>query len=84
MANGTKDGEIREVMAEEKSRGRRPLDSKARKERADLLRHVKEALDLDSEAEFIKAIRGLRIAEDPQKLEDAVKLWRSFSFLRRK
>jgi hypothetical protein len=84
MANGTKDDDIRDVMAEEKSRGKRPLDLKARKERAELMRHVREAIDLESEAEFIQTIRGLQIAEDPQRLADAVKLWRSFSSLRRK
>src|SRR5438270_8491322 len=46
------DKDIRDVMAEEKSRGKRPLDSKARKEKAELLRQVREALCLDTEMEF--------------------------------
>lgn len=84
MANGTKDDDIREVMAEESRRGKRPLDAKARKERADLLQYVRDALRAKTEAEFLEAIRGLQIAEDPKRLEDAVKLWRSFSSLRRR
>jgi hypothetical protein len=78
------DKDIRDVMAEEKSRGKRPLDSKARKEKAELLRQVREALCLDTEMEFRQAIRGLQLDEDPQRLEDAVRLWRSFSSSRRK
>jgi len=31
MANGTRDDDIRDVIAEEKSRGKRPHDAKARK-----------------------------------------------------
>ena len=78
------DEDIRDVMAEEKSRGKRPLDLKARKERAELMRQVREALGLDSETEFRQAIRGLQLDEDPKKLEEAVRLWRSFSSSRRK
>ena len=78
------DDDIREVMAEEKSRGKRPLDLKARKEKAELLRQVREALGLDTEIEFRQAIRGLQLDEDPKRLEEAVRLWRSFSSSRRK
>jgi hypothetical protein len=78
------DDDIRDVMAEEKSRGKRPLDLKARKEKAELLRQVREALGLDTEIEFRQAIRGLQLDEDPKRLEEAVRLWRSFSSSRRK
>jgi len=78
------DDDIRDVMAEEKTRGKRPLDLKARRERAELLRQVREALDLDTEKDFRQAIRGLQLDEDPKRLEEAVRLWRSFSSSRRK
>ena len=78
------DDDIRDVMAEEKTRGKRPLDLKARKERAELLRQVRAALDLDTEKDFRQAIRGLQLDEDPKRLEEAVRLWRSFSSSRRK
>jgi len=63
------DDDIRDVMAEEKSRGKRPIDLKARKEKAQLLRQVREALGWNTEAEF---------------RQEAVRLWRSFSSSRRK
>jgi len=84
MSDKTSDDDIRDVMAEEKSRGKRPLDLKARKEKAELLRQVREALGLDTEMEFRQAIRGLQLDEDPKRLEEAVRLWRSFSSSRRK
>jgi hypothetical protein len=78
------DDDIRDVMAEEKTRGERPLDLKDRRERAELLRQVRAALDLDTEKDFRQAIRGLQLDEDPKRLEEAVRLWRSFSSSRRK
>jgi hypothetical protein len=84
MPNQPSDDDIRDVMAEEKSRGKRPLDLKARREKAELLRQVREALALDTEMEFRQAIRGLQLDEDPKRLDEAVRLWRSFSSSRRK
>ena len=84
MSDKTSDDDIRDLMAEEKSRGKRPLDLKTRKEKAELLRHVREALGLDTEMEFRQAIRGLQLDEDPKRLEEAVRLWRSLSSSRRK
>ena len=84
MPDQPSDDDIRDVMAEEKSRGKRPLDLKARREKAELLRQVREALALDTEMEFRQAIRGLQLDEDPKRLEEAVRLWRSFSSSRRK
>ena len=84
MSTKPTDDDIRDVMAEEKSRGKRPLDLKARKERLELLRQVREALELDSEKEFREAMRGLQLDEEPKRLEEAVQLWRFFSSSRRK
>jgi hypothetical protein len=84
MSTKPNDDDIRDVMAVEKTRGKRPLDLKARKERAKLLRQIREALDLDTEKEFREAIRGLQLDENPKRLEDAVRIWRSFFSSRRK
>jgi hypothetical protein len=83
MANKPTDDDIRDVMAAEKSRGKRPIDLKAKRERAELLRLVREVLYLESEKEFRQAIRALQLDADPARLEDAVRLWRSFSSSRR-
>ena len=78
------DKDVHDVMEEEKSRGRRPLDLKAKKERAELLRYIREALESETEREFLEAIRGLRLGEEPEKLDQAVKIWRFYSSSRRK
>ena len=78
------DNDISEVMAEEKRRGKRPLDLKARREKAELLRKVREALELGTERDFLEAMRGLQLADDPKRLDEALRIWRSFSSSRRK
>lgn len=78
------DKDVQDVIAEEKSRGRRPLDIKAKKERAELLRYIREALEAKTEHEFLDAIRGLQLGEDPERLQHAVTIWRSYSSSRRK
>ncbi len=84
MPNGTKGDDIREVMAEEKSRGRRPRDAEALKERRKHLEDMRVALTSRSEQEFLIAMRGLGLDEDPEKFAEALKVWRASSFLRRR
>jgi hypothetical protein len=59
MPDDRKDDEIRELMAEEKSRGRRPYDSDAIRARKKKLEDFRLALTLKTEQDFIKAIREL-------------------------
>ena len=84
MANGTKDDDVREVMAEEKSRGRRPHDAGALKERRKHLEDMRAALASRTEQEFLMAMRGLGLDDDPEKFAEALKVWRASSFLRRR
>jgi uncharacterized protein YpiB (UPF0302 family) len=84
MSDNPIDKDIRDVIAEEKSRGKHRVDVKARKERAELLRYIRDALELKTEREFLEAIRQLQLGDDPKKLENALKIWRSFSSLSRK
>jgi len=71
------DPDIHDVMREEKSRGKRRLDMKALRQREELLKAFREALKLRVEREFVDAIRELGLADDPEKLREALKIWRS-------
>jgi hypothetical protein len=71
------DPDIHDVMREEKSRGKRRLDLKALRRREELLKRFREALKLRVEREFVDAIRELGLADDPEKLREALKIWRS-------
>ena len=77
MANEPTDPDVRDVMREEKSRGKRRVDIKALRQREQLLRQFREALKLRTEREFVDAIRELGLADDPEKLREALKIWRS-------
>ena len=84
MANSTKDDDIRDVMAEESRRGKRPINAEARK----LLREQHEAmrsiLAFTKEADVVAAINLLGRGDDPDELEKILKLWRALSSSRRK
>lgn len=74
-----KDEEIRELMAAEKSRARRPYDSEAMRVKRKQLEDFRVALTLKTEQDFVKAIRELGYVIDEEQLEDAVRVWRSLS-----
>ena len=84
MANGTKNDDIREVMAEEKSRGRRPLDPEARKRRKDEIEVIRGLFATPREEDFVRAIRALGYGDDPKQLEKILKAWRDLSSSRRR
>ena len=69
--------EIDDVMKEEKSRGKRRVDTRARQLRQERLKALQEALKARTEREFVEAIRELGYADDPEKLREALKIWRS-------
>jgi hypothetical protein len=79
MMDSPKDADIRDAMNEEKSRGKRRLDLKALRQREELLKGFREALKLRTEREFVEAIRELGFADDPEKLREALKIWRASS-----
>jgi hypothetical protein len=78
MSDGSKDSEIRDVMKEEKSRGKRRVDTKALELKQHRLKVLREALrNSKTEREFVEAIRELGLADDPEKLREALKIWRA-------
>jgi hypothetical protein len=66
-------------MREEKSRGKRRVDPDEERKRQELLRAFRNALEARTEREFLEAIKLLGLDDDPQKRENALKIWRSFS-----
>jgi hypothetical protein len=69
--------EIDDVMKEEKSRGKRRVDTGERQRRQERLKALQEALKARTEREFVEAIRELGYGDDPEKLREALKIWRS-------
>ncbi len=67
------------MMSEEKRRGRRPIDIAAKRRHQELLKRFREALELRNEKDFIEAIRELGLADDPARLQKALKIWRFYS-----
>jgi len=84
MASGTKDDDIRDVMAEESRRGKRPISPEARKLQKERLATIRMILGFTREADVIAAIDLLGRGDDPDELEKVLKLWRALSSSRRK
>jgi len=79
MADDPKSADINDVMKEEKSRGKRRVDTKALQLTQERLKLLREALNSETEREFVEAIRALGLADDPEKLREALKIWRASS-----
>jgi hypothetical protein len=79
MADDPKDPDIQDVMREEKSRGKRRVDAKAIQLTQERLKLLREALNSETEREFVEAIRELGLAGDSEKLREALKIWRASS-----
>ena len=77
MADEPKDPDIQDVMREEKSRGKRRVDTHALRRREALLKKFREALTLRTEREFVDAIHELKLVDDPEKLRELLKIWRA-------
>ena len=73
------DKDLRDVMREEKSRGKRRVDPDEERKRQELLRAFRNALEARTEREFLEAIKLLGLDDDPQKRENVLKIWRSSS-----
>ena len=84
MPNDPIDDDIRDVMAEEKSRGRRPMDAAARKLERERLKELREILALEREQDVVGAIRALGHGDDPQEFEKILKTWRALSSSRKR
>lgn len=83
MPNGTKDDDIREVMAEESRRGRRPLDTLAWKLEKQRLEALRVILSIRREEDAVMAIRALGHGDVPDELERVLKVWRASSSTRK-
>ena len=79
MADDPKDPDIQDVIREEKSRGKRRVDTKALHLTQERLKLLREALNSKTEREFLEAIRAFGLADDPEKLREALKIWRASS-----
>jgi hypothetical protein len=84
MPNGAKDDDIREVMAEESRRGKRPINAEARKLQRERQETMRRILAFTKETDVIAAIDLLGRGDDPDELEKILKLWRALSSSRRK
>lgn len=84
MVNGAKDDDIREIMAEETRRGRRPLDAREIERKKHEREILRELLRIDNEQEFLKAIRELGYADDPERTDLILKAWRTLASSRRR
>lgn len=73
----TKESEIADLMAEERSRGRRGrTDVKPERERQRLRRDFERLLESGDEREFIAALRSAGIPETSPEFLKALKVWR--------
>ncbi len=77
MADDPKSSDIQDVMREEKSRGKRRVDTKAIQLTQARLKLLREALNSETEREFVEAIRELGFADDSEELSEALKIWRA-------
>jgi hypothetical protein len=64
-------------MREEKSWGKRHVYTDALRRRQNLLKELREVLTLRTEREFVEAIREMKLADDPEKLRELLKIWRA-------
>jgi hypothetical protein len=79
MDDDPKSSDVQDVMKEEKSRGKRRVDTKALHLTHERLKVLREALNSETESEFVAAIRALGLADDSEKLREALKIWRASS-----
>jgi hypothetical protein len=71
------DDDIRDVMKAELSRGRRPIDIEARRERDELLKVLRELLKEGDEQGFMQAMRAYGWSDDSPEFRRALKIWRA-------
>ncbi|HEV8384618.1 MAG TPA: hypothetical protein VGQ11_07080 [Candidatus Acidoferrales bacterium] len=71
------DDDIREVMKAEQSRGRRPIDIDARRERDELRKILRELLKAGDEQGFMQAMRAYGWSDDSPEFQRALKIWRA-------
>jgi hypothetical protein len=70
--------DLDDVMKEERSRGRRPIDMKARRERQRLLRDLRRLLKTGDERAFMEAMRGAGLKDGSPEFLEAWRVWREY------
>ena len=75
-AGGKELNDLRQVMEEEKRRGRRPIDPAARKRRTELLRYLRNLIHEADERRFREAIRAHGLRDGTEEFEVALRIWR--------
>jgi hypothetical protein len=70
--------DIRDVMQEEGSRGRRRVDIETRRKQAQDLKDMRKLLENPTEKDFLDAMRAGGVEVDPQRLEEMLRIWREF------
>ena len=72
---GWDDEELKDLMAEERSRGRRPIDMATKRERQLLLKTLRRLLEKGDERGFLKVIRSAGIKDGTPEFLGFVRLW---------
>ncbi len=73
---GGDDTDLEDVLKEETSRGRRPIDTEARRERQRLRRDYLKLIREGDEEDFLNALRALGLPEGSREFEDFRRIWR--------
>jgi hypothetical protein len=71
------DDDIQDVMKSETSRGRRPIDIRARREREEIRKLLLELLKAGDENGFMQAMRAYGWSDDSAEFQRALKIWRA-------
>ena len=71
-----KDPDLEDMMIEERSRGRRPVDMKTRRERQRLRRELRRLIKARDERGFIEAIRNVGLKDGSPEFLNALRVWR--------
>ncbi|MBI4482416.1 MAG: hypothetical protein HY652_05945 [Acidobacteria bacterium] len=70
--------DLNDVIREETSRGRRPIDTKARRQRQQLLADLRKLLREKDERAFLAAIREIGLKDGSPEFLKVVHIWREF------
>ena len=69
--------DVRDVIREEKSRGRRPVDTDALRDYQEKLAKCRELLQYGNESDLRDAIRALGLEDGSPEFVEAIRIWRA-------
>jgi len=75
----SEDKEIRDVMKEEQSRGRRPIDTTARAKAKKLREDIGRVLRFEDERALVTILHEAGLQEQSAEFQNALKVFREFS-----